>query len=46
MMFATETAFGIELPFDADKENCFAIELTRNGLEGISGTVEYPKEFF
>lgn len=38
--------FGIELPFDAPKENCLAIELTKNGLEGISGTVEYPKEFF
>ena len=38
--------FGIELPFDAPKENCLAIELTKNGLKGISGTVEYPKEFF
>jgi len=37
--------FGIELPFDVPKENCMAIELIENGLNGISGTVEYPKEF-
>lgn len=37
--------FGIEMPFDVPKENCMAIELIENGLEGISGTVEYPKEF-
>ena len=37
--------FGIELPFDVPKENCMAIELTENGLDGVSGTVEYPKEF-
>jgi predicted N-acetyltransferase YhbS len=38
--------FGIELPFDAPKENCMAIELINNGLTGVSGTVEYPKEFY
>lgn len=37
--------FGIELPFDVPKENCMAIELTENGLDGVSGIVEYPKEF-
>ena len=37
--------FGIELPFDVPKENCMAIELTKNGLEGVSGVVEYSKEF-
>src|SRR5690606_30916562 len=37
--------FGIELPFDVPKENCMAIELTENGLDGVRGTVEYPKEF-
>ncbi|TYR31764.1 N-acetyltransferase [Sphingobacterium phlebotomi] len=37
--------FGIELPFDVPKENCMAIELTKNGLAGVSGIVEYPKEF-
>lgn len=38
--------FGIELPFDVPKENCMVIELTDNGLNGVSGTVEYPKEFY
>ena len=37
--------FGIELPFDVPKENCMVIELTENGLKGVNGTVEYPKEF-
>lgn len=37
--------FGIKLPFDVPKENCMAIELTQNGLDGVGGTVEYPKEF-
>ncbi len=38
--------FGIELPFDVPKENCMAIELVENGLKGIRGVVEYPKEFY
>lgn len=38
-------SFGIELPFDVPKEYCMAIELTENALDGVSGTVEYPKEF-
>ncbi len=38
-------SFGIELPFDVPKENCMAIELIENGLKGVNGTVEYPKEF-
>ena len=37
--------FDIELPFDAPKENCMAIELVENGLDGVYGMVEYPKEF-
>lgn len=37
--------FGIELPFEAPKENCFAIELFENGLKGVNGIVEYPIEF-
>ena len=32
--------FGIELSFDVPKENCMAIELTENGLDGISGIVQ------
>lgn len=38
--------FGIKIPFDAPDEFCMAIELTENGLTGVSGTVEYPKEFY
>lgn len=37
--------YGIELPFNAPKENCMVIELTQNGLDGVAGMVEYPKEF-
>jgi len=38
--------FGIELPFEAPKENCMAIELIEGGLKDVNGVVEYPKEFF
>lgn len=38
--------FDIEFPFDAPNENCFVIELAKNGLKGVNGIVEYPKEFF
>lgn len=37
--------YGIELPFEVPKENCMVIELIENGLNGVSGIVEYPKEF-
>ncbi|WP_439128249.1 GNAT family N-acetyltransferase [Polaribacter sp.] len=37
--------FGIKLPFEVPKENCMAIELVKNGLKGVTGMVEYPKEF-
>ena len=37
--------FGIELPFDVPKENCMVMELIEGGLNGVNGTVEYPKEF-
>lgn len=37
--------FGIDLPFDVPKENCMVTELVRNGLKGVNGIVEYPKEF-
>lgn len=38
--------FGIELPFDAPKENCMAIELIEGALKEISEVVVYPKEFY
>ncbi|HEX5555642.1 MAG TPA: N-acetyltransferase [Chitinophagaceae bacterium] len=37
--------FGIKLPFDVPEANCMAIELTENGLQNISGVVQYPKAF-
>jgi len=37
--------YGIKLPFEVPKENCMVIELVKNGLNGVSGMVEYPKEF-
>lgn len=36
----------IKLPFDVPEENCFVIELKKNGLQGVTGTVEYPNAFF
>lgn len=38
--------FNITLPFPAPKENCMALELIPNGLNGVNGVVEYPKAFF
>lgn len=38
-------SFGIELPFNVPKANRMAIQLIENGLNGVKGIVEYPKEF-
>lgn len=38
--------YGIKLPFDVPDENCMLIELTENALKGVTGIVEYPKEFY
>jgi len=38
--------FGIKQPFDVPEKNNLAVELVENGLDGVSGTVEYPKYFF
>ncbi|MEE9437505.1 MAG: N-acetyltransferase [Saprospiraceae bacterium] len=37
--------YGIEIPFEVPKENCMVMELVENGLNGVNGMVEYPKEF-
>ena len=37
---------GIQLPFEIPKEVFMVKLLTENALEGISGKVVYPKEFF
>ncbi|WP_035694388.1 GNAT family N-acetyltransferase [Flavobacterium soli] len=38
--------YGIEVPFDGPDERGMVKELTENALEGIKGTVEYPREFY
>ncbi len=38
--------YGIKIPFEAPDENCMAIELLENGLNGISGIVQYDKAFY
>ena len=38
--------YKIEIPFDAPNENCLVIELIKEGLENVSGTVIYNKAFF
>lgn len=38
--------YGIKLPFEAPDENCMVIELVKNGLENVSGLVDYPNEFY
>lgn len=38
--------YGIKLPFEVPDENCMLIELTKNALKDVSGTVAYPKEFY
>ncbi len=38
--------YGIEIPFDVPEKNCMVIALTKNGLKGVSGKVEYPSAFF
>lgn len=38
--------FNIKFPFEAPEENSLVIELVPGSLKGISGNVQYPKEFF
>ncbi|WP_214228226.1 N-acetyltransferase [Pedobacter sp. B4-66] len=37
--------YGIRLPFSVPDENCLAIELVENALQGVNGTVKYATEF-
>lgn len=43
--FSPASQWGIKAPFDVPDEAFMAIELVKGGLDGISGIVEYPKEF-
>ncbi len=44
--FKPASKWGIKAPFDVPDTNFMALELEEGGLEGISGIVVYPKEFF
>ena len=44
--YVRASKYGIQFPFDAPDENCMMIELVERGLAGVSGTLQYPKEFF
>ena len=43
--FVAASRYEIKSPFDVPDEVFMAIELEPNGLEGVTGIVEYPKEF-
>ncbi|MNL62716.1 Acetyltransferase (GNAT) family protein [compost metagenome] len=43
--FVKAEKWSIKAPFDVPSEAFMAIELVENTLQGIAGTVEYPKEF-
>jgi len=38
--------FGIDFPFEVPNENCMVLELIKNGLQGVTGLVEYPTAFY
>jgi predicted N-acetyltransferase YhbS len=40
------SAYNIDFPFEAPDENCMILELEKGSLKEISGTIEYPEEFF
>jgi predicted N-acetyltransferase YhbS len=44
--YKKSVAFGIKQPFDVPEENNLVVELVENGLNDVSGTVEYPRYFF
>lgn len=43
--FEPAAKWNIKAPFDVSSEVFMAIELIPNGLENVSGIVQYPKEF-
>jgi len=43
--FKTASRWNIKAPFDLPDDVFMAMELLENGLRGISGVAEYPKEF-
>ena len=43
--FVVASKFGIKAPFDVPDEVFMGLELVPDGFKGISGIVQYPKEF-
>lgn len=43
--FRPASRWGIRPPFTVPDESFLALELKKEGLEGVSGLVEYPQEF-
>lgn len=43
--FEPAIKWNIKPPFEVPSEVFMAIELVNNGLKGVTGTVQYPKEF-
>jgi len=43
--FKRASTWNIKCPFEVPDEVFMAMELVENGLKGVSGVVEYPKEF-
>jgi predicted N-acetyltransferase YhbS len=37
--------WGIKVPFEVPDDALMALELTKHGLQGVQGTISYPKEF-
>lgn len=37
--------WGIKAPFEVPADALMALELTKKGLQGVQGTISYPKEF-
>ena len=44
--FQPASKWGIKAPFDVPNELFMALELEDGSLDGVTGTVVYPKEFF
>jgi predicted N-acetyltransferase YhbS len=44
--YKTANQFNIKFPFDVPDENCMLIELKKDALLNVNGTIVYPKEFY
>ncbi|MCA1321637.1 N-acetyltransferase [Bacillus tianshenii] len=44
--FKKASIWGIKPPFEVPEEVFMALELKESALDGVSGVVEYPREFF